>query len=111
MQKQPLSLASYQPKTSLSERAEAVVAPLVSKYPSTSTLRRASYAERDKKRAMDPGALDFTAEEDEEGSGVSEEETELAEDDTGTRSRKKALRILQKSSEVPEEGMWRSLAT
>ncbi|KIL70399.1 hypothetical protein M378DRAFT_67776 [Amanita muscaria Koide BX008] len=107
MKKQSLSLASYQPKTSLSERAD----PLGSKHPSATTLRRASYAERDRKRAMDPGALDFTAEEDEDESGVSEEETEIAEDDTGTRSRKTALKILQKSSEVPEEGMWRSLAT
>jgi hypothetical protein len=83
---------------------------------SAAAMRRASYAERDRQRAMDPGALDFATEEDEEEGESSEDEVDASagpgdvEAEMGTRSRRRALRILQKRSEIPEEGMWRSLA-
>ncbi|KAF8638621.1 hypothetical protein AX17_002162 [Amanita inopinata Kibby_2008] len=109
--KEPLSLASYQPKTSLTDRPGAIVPPLIHKYPSAATLRRVAYAERDRYRAMDPGVLDFATDDDEDGGGSSEGENENDESNMGTRSRKRALKILQVRSEIPEEGMWRSLAT
>ncbi|KAF8728321.1 hypothetical protein AX14_006793 [Amanita brunnescens Koide BX004] len=105
-QKRPLSLASYQPEATL-----GTVPSLVSKHhPSAAALRRASYAERDRLRAMDPGALDFATEDDEEAGQSSGEEAAADVAVTETRSRRRALRILQKRSEIPEEGMWRSLA-
>ena len=106
-----LSLASYRPETPFVDHTAVATLPaLSSKHASAASFRRASYAERDRQRAMDPGALDFATETDEAESENSEEETEVARSDVGTRSRKQALKILQKSSEVPEEGMWRSLA-
>jgi len=111
-QKRLLSLASYQP--------ERTVPSLASKHAvSAAAMRRASYAERDRQRAMDPGALDFATEDDEEEGESTEEEVDASavagaasdvEAEMGTRSRRRALRILQKRSEIPEEGMWRSLA-
>ena len=105
-QKRPLSLASYQPAT---------LTHVPSKHHhSAASMRRASYAERDRLRAMDPGALDFATEDDEEVGESSDDEAAadvaVTESDMGTRSRRRALRILQKRSEIPEEGMWRSLA-
>jgi len=112
-QKRVLSLASYQPDATI-----MTVPSLVFKH-SAAAMRRASYAERDRQRAMDPGALDFATEDEEEGES-SEEEVDAGagagagavdvEAEMGTRSRRRALRILQKRSEIPEEGMWRSLA-
>lgn len=77
-------------------------------------MRKASYAERDRRRSMDPGALDF-AEEDED---------EYDEDDDGAagpggqpgtyvgeRGRQRALKILEARSKIPDSGMWRSLAS
>lgn len=101
-----LSLASYQPKGPLSDPKDALGPPLHSKAGINSTaLRKAAYAERDRSRSFDPGALDFQAEMDDEDSN----------DDTppevGERGRKQALKILQARSELPEEGMWRSLAS
>ncbi|KAK2465944.1 hypothetical protein APHAL10511_001585 [Amanita phalloides] len=111
-QKSPLSLASYQPKAPFADQSGAIVAHLTPRHPSTAALRRASYAERDRRRAMDPGALDFATEDDEEASPSSNDEAEpIIPADLGTRSRKQALKILQKRSAIPEEGMWRSLAT
>lgn len=117
-QKRPLSLASYQPTAMI-----MTMPSLVSKHAvSAAAMRRASYAERDRQRAMDPGALDFATEDDEEEGESSEEEVDAGagpgpgpgpgdvEAEMGTRSRRRALRILQKRSEIPEEGMWRSLA-
>lgn len=72
---------------------------------SSSTLRRAAYAERDRQRSLDPGALDFSLEEDDE-----EEATEEITSGTGHTGRDRALRILQARSSLPEAGMWRSLA-
>jgi hypothetical protein len=93
---------------------------------STAAMRRASYRERDRKRAIDPGALDFDFEDDAEA----EEESLAANDaEVGGKSMQRALNILQKHSEIPPAGtrtlspslmattdklcwigMWRSLA-
>ncbi|KAG9317780.1 hypothetical protein JVU11DRAFT_2001 [Chiua virens] len=81
------------------------------RHTSSHTLRRASYAERDRSRAIDPGALDFI-----EGTGGEAEDDESDEDsnkanvtDEG-RGRQRALKILEARSKVPEAGMWMSLA-
>lgn len=68
---------------------------------SSAAMRRASYAERDLNRERDPGALDFTAEDDE----VDEEE-ELAQPEEGgeAKSLQRARTILQKRSEIPGDG-------
>ncbi|THG98215.1 hypothetical protein EW026_g3935 [Hermanssonia centrifuga] len=57
-------LPSLQPKTSLSDRPGILVPPLDKV--SAAAMRRASYAERDRRRSVDPGALDFTAEDDDD---------------------------------------------
>jgi len=77
-------------------------------FPSSTALRKAVYAERDRTRSIDPGALDFAAEDEDEESDddVSKSETAYA----GEKGRKRALKILQAFSELPEPGMWRSLA-
>lgn len=69
---------------------------------STAAMRRASYAERDRLRTHDPGALDFMAEEDE----LDEEDEELSKPETevGPRSLQRALKIIQKRSEIPGDG-------
>jgi len=111
---QVLSLASYQPQTAIRDRLATSTIPS-SKKTSADALRKAAYAERDRSRSIDPGALDFAAEEDEE----EDEDHHIEEDtvrhggmaDAGDRGRKRALKILQAGSEVPEAGMWRSLAT
>ncbi|KAF8897925.1 hypothetical protein BD779DRAFT_1782218 [Infundibulicybe gibba] len=112
--RETLSLASYQPKTSLADRPGILVPALPTKSASSVALRKAAYAERDRTRSMDPGALDFAGEEYDE-----EEEEDDADNgptvgetlDSGGRGRKQALKILQARSELPEEGMWRSLAS
>lgn len=105
---QALSLASYQPQTAVPDRSVAETAPARS----TAALRKAVYAERDRSRSIDPGALDF--EEDEETNPLSDEEDDVEQNNTfdaGDRGRNRALKILQAGSEVPEAGMWRSLTT
>ena len=64
-------------------------------------MRRASYRERDRIRAIDPGALDFDYEDDpeEELGNFGENETEV-----GGKSMQRALNILQKHSEIPGAG-------
>ncbi|KIM57982.1 hypothetical protein SCLCIDRAFT_1219039 [Scleroderma citrinum Foug A] len=103
--REPLSLASYLPKSSLPDWRE--VAPPSSttdgRHGSPATLRRASYADRDQNRHLDPGPLDYTAE-----SGDEESDEELGPDDA--RGRHRALKILEARSKIPVEGMWRSLA-
>lgn len=81
------------------------------RHTSSSNLRKASYAERDRSRAIDPGALDFI-----EGNGEEAEDDESDEEpskanltDEG-RGRQRAFKILQARSKVPEAGMWMSLA-
>ncbi|KIP07675.1 hypothetical protein PHLGIDRAFT_127453 [Phlebiopsis gigantea 11061_1 CR5-6] len=73
---------------------------------SAAAMRRASYAERDRMRMVDPGALDFDVDDEED------EPPNFTEDDTqvGGKSMQLALNILQKHSEIPGAGMWRSLA-
>lgn len=69
---------------------------------SAAAMRRASYAERDRMRMVDPGALDFdVAEEDED-----EESGNSTANDTqvGGKSMQRALNILQKHSEIPGAG-------
>ena len=90
-----------QPKTSLADRPGVLVPPLHKE--SSAALRRASYAERDRSRLIDPGTLDFTAEEEED-----EDEDEEADSDVGTiggKGRQRALKILQARSEIPAAGM------
>jgi hypothetical protein len=112
-QREPLSLASYQPQTSLSDRAGMIVPafPDGRRHTSSATLRRASYAERDRSRAIDPGALDFIAGNGEEAEDdqSDEEPTKANVADEG-RGRQRAFKILQARSKIPEAGMWMSLA-
>jgi hypothetical protein len=72
----------------------------------SASYRRASYAARDRSRSLDPGTLDFE-------SGVDDDVIDADEGDAGSlsRGRRRALKILQARSELPDEGMWRSLAT
>ena len=105
-----LSIASYQPKTSLAEYPTTLAPPLSNKPSSSTALRKAAYAERDRTRSMDPGALDFAEEGDEEEEEDTGDERSKVEADSGERGRKWALKILQARSKLPEAGMWRSLA-
>ncbi|ETW84015.1 hypothetical protein HETIRDRAFT_123713 [Heterobasidion irregulare TC 32-1] len=75
---------------------------------SSAAIRRASYAERDRGRSMDPGALDFEAADDDDESDADNMDNMTQ---VGNRGRRQALKILQARSELPAEGMWRSLAT
>ena len=85
------TLGSLQPKSLTGSLAKA----------SSAALRRASYAERDRNRSVDPGALDFT-EEDE----VDDEDDVTAQPETEgiAKSMQRALKILQKGSETPGAG-------
>ncbi|EGO02123.1 hypothetical protein SERLA73DRAFT_86323 [Serpula lacrymans var. lacrymans S7.3] len=108
----PLSLASYQPKATLSDPS-TLVPPLpgAGRSLSSSAFRKASYAERDRSRLMDPGALDFVAQGDEdEDESDSEDEPSKADAFEGGRGRQRAFKILQARSKIPAAGMWRSLA-
>ena len=112
-QREVLSLASYVPKSNLADENEPGPSSTTHKVSSSVALRKAAYAERDRSRLMDPGALDFADEEvDEEEGGESESELQGNTDgDVGGRGRKRALKILQARSELPPSGMWRSLAS
>ena len=68
---------------------------------STAALRRASYAERDRGRFLDPGALDFTVDDDldEDDDSFNQNDSEI-----GGKSMQRAYKILQKRSEIPEAG-------
>ncbi|KAI0921652.1 hypothetical protein AcW1_004437 [Taiwanofungus camphoratus] len=92
----------YQPKTSLTERPGVLVPPL--RRVSPRSVRRAVYAERDRTRSIDPGALDFTSDVD--------DRDDEADVNTGLEvgSRARALRILESRDALPAAGMWRSLA-
>ncbi|KAA1466459.1 hypothetical protein DENSPDRAFT_925878 [Dentipellis sp. KUC8613] len=100
------SVLSYQPKTSLTDHYGSLVPPLPladgTRYHTSAAIRKATYAERDRGRSLDPGALDFATDDDDEKSDT--------EQGPG-RGRNHALKILQARSELPPEGMWRSLAT
>lgn len=112
-QREVLSLASYVPKSNLADENEPGPSSTTHKASSSVAMRKAAYAERDRSRSMDPGALDFADEEvDEEEDGESESEPQgNTEGDAGGRGRKRALKILQARSELPPSGMWRSLAS
>lgn len=91
-----------QPKTSLTDRLGATVPAL---QPGSSTaLRKAAYAERDRSRLIDPGALDFILDEDE---GDQDE----VDPGVGSTARQRALKILEARDRLPADGMWRSLAS
>ena len=108
---EPLSLSSYRPKTNAitnqprSSNGDLPSLPHGQKLPSSASIRKAKYAERDRARAMDPGTLDFATivEEDDE------EETLTDQMISGERSRKLALKILKARNELPEDGTWRSM--
>jgi hypothetical protein len=60
---------------------------------------------------MDPGALDFAMGEDDGDEDSEGSEPALhREAADGEKARKHALKILQARSELPADGMWRSLA-
>lgn len=95
--------ASYQQKTSLSDRPGILVPAL---RPSSSVAaRKAVYAERDRLRDIDPGALEFIDDLDDDDEDDVEADTEV-----GSVGRRRALKILKARDELPEAGMWRSLA-
>lgn len=75
---------------------------------SSAAWRKAAYAERDRNRAQDPGALDFAAEGDDDDDNEDEDNSAAEQ---GGRGRQRALKILQVRSEIPDSGMWRSLAS
>ncbi|KAG5648785.1 hypothetical protein DXG03_000134 [Asterophora parasitica] len=116
--REKLSLASYQPNTYI---PQTVPPPVNHKQPSATTIRKAIYAERDRSRSLDPGPLDFPTDNDEEEEGEHQQEAETDDQgeapvqiDTssaGGRGRRAALNILKARSELPEAGMWRSLAS
>ncbi|KAJ7887479.1 hypothetical protein B0H14DRAFT_3082019 [Mycena olivaceomarginata] len=108
-----LTLASYRPQT-MPPAAQPEPGPEPEPLVPSSSVRRAVYAERDLQRARDPGALDFAADDN----SVIEEEEEEGENETRTplslvrRQRPpRALKILQARSDLPDSGMWRSLAS
>ncbi|KAI0772048.1 hypothetical protein BD413DRAFT_51504 [Trametes elegans] len=92
---------AYQPKTSLSDRPGLLVPPLRNASVSAASLRRASYAERDRVRKIDPGALDFAVDEDEDGAEGDDVESDP---ETGGKARQRALRILKAREELPAAG-------
>ncbi|KAJ7368793.1 hypothetical protein DFH08DRAFT_983290 [Mycena albidolilacea] len=124
-----LTLASYRPQT-MPPAAQPEPGPEPEPLVPSSSVRRAVYAERDLQRARDPGALDFAAddnsvieEEEEDGENENENEDTVTSQETATASasadkpgtlrggRKRALKILQARSDLPDSGMWRSLAS
>ena len=66
--------------------------------PSSASIRKAKYAERDRARSMDPGTLNFAAIEEEEENQISDR-----------RGRKLALKILKARNKIPEAETWKSL--
>ena len=68
-------------------------------------MRRASYAERDRLRSIDPGALDFAVDDDE---AEDADELVAGADQVGGKSMQRALNILQKHSEIPGAGTFPS---
>ena len=82
---------------------------------SSTSIRKAKYAERDRARAVDPGALEFATIEEEEGDEDEDEDEDDDEDEDeektltnhkifGERGRKLALKILKARNELPEDG-------
>lgn len=83
---------------------------------SSSAARKAVYAQRDRVRSMDPGALDYIVDEDDEEEEEDGDSTQVQAEERNhanvelSVSRRNALEILKIRSEVPPSGMWRSLA-
>ncbi|KAJ7044816.1 hypothetical protein C8F04DRAFT_1389100 [Mycena alexandri] len=120
-----LSLASYRPST-MPPPQELEPEPEPSIPVSSSSVRKAVYAERDLQRAMDPGALDFATdidsvveenEEEDEGNDDVDNGGVTATGSAPTDSRrlrgglKRAQEILKAREDLPDSGMWRSLAS
>lgn len=110
--------SSLQRKTSLTDRPGVLVPPLStiveegsSSKRSSSANRRRVYAQRDRKRARDPGIMDFTENQDgdDDDAESQESDSEIKRMST-SRGRQHALRILRAGSSVPAAGLWRSLA-
>ncbi|KAJ7129223.1 hypothetical protein C8R44DRAFT_872515 [Mycena epipterygia] len=115
-----LSLASYRPQTMPPAPPEPEPKPPAPV--SSSSVRRAVYAERDLQRSMDPGALDFATD---DAARIEEDEDETDDDDVTTVTanlsdgdqgtvrggRRRARQILKARSDLPDSGMWRSLAS
>ncbi|CCM05581.1 uncharacterized protein FIBRA_07808 [Fibroporia radiculosa] len=95
-------LSSYQPKTSLTDRPGMLVPAL--RLSSSVAMRQAVYAERDRNKPIDPGALDFT------DTNELDDEEDVDDEYTGSIGRRRALQILKARSKLPDDGMWRSLA-
>lgn len=95
--------ASYQQKTSLSDRPGILVPAL---RPSSSVAaRKAVYAERDRLRDIDPGALEFIDDLDDDDEDDVEADTEV-----GSVGRRRALKILKARDELPEAGEYSPLS-
>lgn len=113
--RETLSLASYQPQHAMPQPEAQVPTKPNGKPMSSTAIRKAMYAERDRSRSVDPGVqMDLVAEEDEEEESEvenAEENAKLDELLSTTRGRKRALKILQSANQLPEAGMWRSLAS
>ncbi|KAJ7639357.1 hypothetical protein FB45DRAFT_905382 [Roridomyces roridus] len=109
-----LSLASYRPQTLPAADPEPEPEPEPPISSSSNAIRTALYQERDQQRAMDPGALDFPVD---YGRIVEEEENRTASTSRAGsvpesgRGNQRALSILQARNELPDSGMWRSLAS
>ncbi|KAH0587951.1 hypothetical protein J132_00320 [Termitomyces sp. J132] len=109
--REELTLASYQP-TTLASQAHTT-SPTNHKKQSSAAIRKAVYAERDRFRTLDPGPLDFASVNDrDEEEQDEDDEPKLATADAslGGRGRIAAFKILKARSEIPDSGMWRSLA-
>ena len=94
--RQTFGIPAYEPKTSLSDRPGMLV-PALRGSSASSSLRRASYAERDRVRPVDPGALDFAVDDEYDDDVDSDPET-------GGKARQRALRILKARNEMPPAG-------
>lgn len=98
----PLRTKGGPPKGALSNRAASP--PAVDRA-TAAALRRASYAERDRRRQIDPGALDFAAGDDEDGEG-DDDVPDMVEQEGEVKSRKIALTIIQKRDSLPPDGTY-----
>ncbi|TBU49005.1 hypothetical protein BD309DRAFT_852542 [Dichomitus squalens] len=96
--RQIFGIPAYEPKTSLSDRPGLLV-PALRNSSTSSSLRRASYAERDRVRPVDPGALDFAGDDDDEYDDDVDSDPE-----TGGKARQRALKILKARNELPAAG-------
>lgn len=66
-------------------------------------MRKASYAERDRLRSIDPGIVDFADEDDDEEADIDDD---LDNEHVGGRARQRALKIIEARNSVPAAGMF-----